>query len=120
MGGLVSQMYLPAWVHELQYESDRNLASFIHEGIAQGFHIVDADSQIQEYDCHNYSTVLRGDSSIFVDGLIKQEIKMGKLLLVADKPKCINSLGAVDEADGSYRPITDCRRPIGSSINCYI
>lgn len=113
-------MCLPAWLHEIEHEPDKNLGAFIKNGIAQGFNIVDTDHQICGYDCKNYSTVLTEEPLEYVNSLIKEEIKSGKLLLVVDKHICIHSLGAVDKADGSYRPITDCHRPVGASINCYM
>lgn len=120
IGGIISQMCLPAWLHELQYESDSSLASFIRKGISCGFNIIDLDHQIQGYDCENYSSVLQGPAFDYVNKLIMEEIKAGKLLLVSEKPTCIHSLGAVDKSDGAYRPTTDCHRPVGTSINCFM
>ena len=36
------------------------------------------------------------------------------------KPHCVHALGAVPKSNGSYRPITDCRRPLFKSINNYM
>ena len=35
-------------------------------------------------------------------------------------PQCVHSLGAVKKSDGRLRPITDCSRPDGSSINNFM
>ena len=35
------------------------------------------------------------------------------------KPVCIHALGAVPKSDGGIRPITDCSRPLGASINSH-
>ena len=35
-------------------------------------------------------------------------------------PTCVHALGAITKSDGSLRPITDCRRPLGQSINNYM
>lgn len=102
VGGLSLQMYLPAWNYEVVHESNSILANFIKNGITYGFDIVDSDHQIQEYDCANYSSVLNGDSHAYVNKLILQEIGLGKLLIVSEKPICIHSLGAVGKTDGSF------------------
>lgn len=120
VGGLLSQMWLPSWLHELKYESDSELSAFIEHGIRHGFDIVDEDTQIQGYECNNYPSVLHGEAYEYINNLMLEEIVAGKLLLVAQKPLCIHALGAVDKTDGSYRPITDCHRPEGSSINCHM
>ena len=40
--------------------------------------------------------------------------------MVDDPPICIHYIGAVSKKDGGLRPITDCRRPLGLSINNYM
>ena len=52
--------------------------------------------------------------------LLEKEIVEGKVPRMSDPPHCIHSLGAVRKANGSLRPITDCSRPEGSSINNYM
>lgn len=54
----------------------------------------------------------------FVDNLIKTELANGKYIIADGKPHCVHALGAVPKKEShKYRPITDCKRPIGSSIN---
>ena len=36
------------------------------------------------------------------------------------RPHCVHALGAIPKKDGTYRPITDCRRPEGLSINNFM
>ena len=49
--------------------------------------------------------------------LIRAGLADGKITRVDNPPHCIHSLGAVRKDDSSIRPITDCRRPLGLSIN---
>ena len=55
-----------------------------------------------------------------MDKLIHKEMNDGKFVYPMDKPHCVHSLGAVPKNNGSYRPITDCRRPLLRSINNYM
>ena len=42
------------------------------------------------------------------------------MALVDSAPTCVHALGAVCKSDGSLHPITDCKRPIDSSINSFM
>ena len=45
------------------------------------------------------------------------ELAEGMISKVDFKPTCVHSLGAVPKSGGGMRPITDCSRLIGRSVN---
>ena len=120
IGGIYSQMNLSTWEYELTFENDHLLRDYLYYGIRDGFLIVDPTSVVPTYDCPNYITPSSGESYTFVDKLIHQELLDHKYVLADYKPNCIHSIGAVPKPDGKFRPITDCRRPLGLSINNYM
>ena len=120
IGGLYSQLNMVAWCHELSYENDIHLKDFIQFGIINGFYIVNPEEYIEPYFCSNYSSVLHGDAFLYVDELLKDELKQQKYILTDEQPHCVHSLGAIPKSDGTFRPITDCKRPLGLSINNYM
>ena len=77
----------------------------------------DPPSRAPIHLCDNYASALTGEAFEFVDKLIKSELKDGKYVKATSLPHCVHSLGAIPKQDGSYRPITDCSRPEGISIN---
>ena len=116
IGGIPSQMNVNAWDYYLSYEVDPVYRKYLEDGILHGFAIVD-DETIDTYYCENYLSVLKDEAFDFVDALLMSEIRDGKYVKATSIPHCVHSLGAIPKADGSYRPITDCRRPEGVSIN---
>lgn len=119
-GGLSSQMNLEAWCYELSFENDSVLKSYLQRGICSGFSIVDSGSEIAPYICNNYKSIMMEPCYSFIDKLINAELAQGKYVLADDPPICVHALGAVRKANGSFRPITDCRRPEGRSINNFM
>lgn len=118
---LGSQLNVDGWNNELYYENDRNLYDYIDYGVKNGFLIVDSDADIPTYERFNYKSATSGKAFGFIDNLIKSKLRENKLMLVEEKPHCVHSIGAVPKKGGkSWRPITDCKRPIGSSINMYM
>lgn len=117
---LGSQLNIPGWLHELDQENDYNLREYLSFGIQQEFLIVDQDSVIPSYEGRNYSSVLKGEAHDFIDSLIRDELSRGKYVISDKKPHCIHGLGAVRKKSGGWRPITDCKRPVGSSINSFM
>ena len=97
------------------YEQDSH-ADFIFSGIRDGFRIEDADFD-GSYFCPNYKSALEPRAKAEMDRIISNELALGKVSRVVSKPSCVHSLGAIRKSDGSVRPITDCRRPLGTSIN---
>ena len=85
-------------------------------GVCFGFPIVD-DVPIASYSGSNYRSILVDVSAASMSRLIRAELAEGKITRVDKPPHCIHSLGAVRKDDSSIRPITDCRRPLGLSIN---
>ena len=120
IGGLRSQMNFDGWSRELSFEPDIELREYLRKGIFSGFDIVDRDAVIEPYERQNYNSVLQGNAYSFIDQLICDELKQSKLVITSGKPACVHALGAVPKPDGKYRPITDCKRPIGGSINNYM
>ena len=117
IGGVRSQWNLPAWLWELGHENDSQLRDYLRFGVTHGFYIVDNDACIPEYECKNYRSATSGEAFAFIDSLITREVALGKYVVSATKPQCVHSLGAVPKKNGKWRPITDCRQPLGSSIN---
>lgn len=114
------QMHKQAWLCELEYENDQYLKSYLGSGIIDGFEIVDDVNNIPTYDNINYKSVQTGPAAEVIDGLILSELKEHKYVVTDVKPKCIHSLGAVPKSGGGFRPITDCKRPEGVSVNSYM
>lgn len=118
--GQRSQMNLNGWSHELSFETDLQLKDYLWNGVKDGFHIIDCDVDVPSYECFNYSSALQGEAYKAIDKLILKEIEDGKYILSETKPHNVHAMGAVPKADLSYRPITDCKRPLFSSVNNYM
>lgn len=120
IAGQRSQMNWNGWRHELKFETDSDLKQYLWNGVKHGFHILDKDANVPSYECFNYSSALQGEAFNMIDKLIIQEIKEGKYILSTTKPHNVHALGAVPKDGSSYRPITDCKRPLFSSVNNYM
>lgn len=88
----------------------------MYHGVAHGFDIVDPDCKAK-YVCSNYSSIESPEFISQMDSIVRQELELDKVSVVDVFPDCIHSLGAVKKSNGKLRPITDCRRPLGASIN---
>lgn len=95
-------------------------AHFIFDGILHGFKIVDDSSIIDSYCRSNYSSVTQGEFRDQMSTNIAIEQTNGKVSRVNSQPFCVHAIGGVRKKDGSLRPITDCKRPIGHSVNNYM
>lgn len=120
LGGYPIQMKKQAWLSELEFEHDHYLKSYLYDGIVNGFKIIDDIQCVPVYDNKNYKSVTTGPAFISINELILKEISESKYVVLRDKPKCVHSLGAVAKSNGSFRPITDCSRPEGFSVNSYM
>lgn len=120
VGGLRSQLKPEFWIYELSKETDVQLSEYLGNGVLRGFTIVDSDANVPGYFCPNYQSVLQGESSDDIDKLIVSELIQDKFVLSDYKPACVHALGAVRKKSGSFRPITDCKRPLTRSINNYM
>ena len=98
-------------------DDDETLA--LWKGLVNGFSIVD-DTCPTAYECENYDSILQPEACSEMTALLEKELIEHKVSLTSNKPTCIHSLGAVWKSNGSLRPITDCPRPDGSSINNYM
>ena len=85
--------------------------------ITDGFPVV--DTEVPSYHCENYSSILDPQSKGKMDKIIRNELAENVISIVDYSPHCIHSLGAVPKPGGGIRPITDCSRPTGSSVNNY-
>lgn len=120
VGGLPSQMNLKGWLHELSFEHDQHLRDYLIQGITDGFKILDENVEISEYECHNYKSASQGEAHAFITELIQKEIAEGKYIKSHSKPHNVHAIGAVPKKDKTYRPITDCKRPVSISVNNYM
>ena len=56
-----------------------------------------------------------------MDSLFSKELALGRISMVQTKPRCVHPTGRVPKKDsGKSRPITDCSRPHGISLNDHI
>ena len=94
-------------------------AEFIFEGVRDGFKIVDYDFA-GSYFCQNYQSVLSDESRLEMNDIVLKELALGKVSRSDSFPQCVHALGAITKASGGIRPITDCKRPLGFSINNYM
>lgn len=94
---------------------DAKVHAEMFEGIRYGFPIVDSD--VSKYECANYRSILNAYTKPIMDNLVKKEIAEGFISEATQKPKCVHSMGAVPKGSDSIRPITDCSRPLGQSVN---
>lgn len=117
IGNDISQMK-PCRFAAFLYQSGRTPSEeekIMFDGIVDGFSIV--SNEVESYDNTNYLSILSDENKSKMDKIVKNEISNGMLEVVACKPKCIHSLGAVGKPDGGLRPITDCSLPVGKCIN---
>ena len=94
-------------------------ADFIFTSVKDGFRIVDDGFEGSYLYC-NYDSALGPSARSKMDSIIVRELELEKLTLVDEIPDCVHALGAISKSDGDIRPITDCRRPLGVSINSYM
>ena len=99
----------------LQTISDDDRA-YLWEGLLNGFKIVDPDCPAS-YSCTNYGSIVSEEFKEEMSSLLQAELLSHKVSTPTSPPVCIHALGAVKKSDGRLRPITDCSRPEGSSIN---
>lgn len=119
LGGNKTQL-MPCRFSALMFV-DRQLSDSdldVYSCVVDGVDIV--SGEIQSYDCRNYCSILVPESKSKMDVIVANEIENGILTPSDVKPHCIHSLGAVGKPDGGIRPITDCSRPEGVSVNCNV
>ena len=89
---------------------------YIFDGVCNGFKILD-DEFSGSYHCSNYDSIMDIEFKQQMDQIVKEELSVDKVTLVDYVPTCVHSLGAVRKSNDKLRPITDCKRPLGYSIN---
>lgn len=119
IGGLRSHMKLRKWQLELSLSGEFDGKDYLLQGITHGFPIVDP-GQIPRYKCSNYSSCREKNARLFFSRLFREEESQGIIVPTSIKPHCVHAIGALKKKDSSFRPITDCRCPVGSSINNYM
>lgn len=87
----------------------------LFEKLVDGVSIV--DSVPAPYTCNNYRSILDPSVKGKMDDIVRKELSEGCISLASESPHCIHALGAVPKPDGNIRPITDCSRPVGHSVN---
>ena len=87
--------------------------------IVDGFKVMDGSQERanMSYDCMNYKSVFEENNKAKLDKIIGSELSEGYSKVVKEKPRCINSIGAVPKPDGGVRPIIDCSMPRKSVNN---
>ena len=75
------------------------------------------DTVMEHYECANYLSITCPGNYEKMSLIIEKELREGMVSKVTKKPVCVHALGAVPKATGGIRPITDCSRPEGKSVN---
>lgn len=120
LGGCQVQLNRCAFYREL-YLSDEvdPMADYLFHGVCHGFDIVDPGFS-SNYFCSNYHSIEMDEFRVQMDKLVKDELDGFKISRVSTVPSCVHALGAVKKSNGKLRPITDCRRPLGISVNNFM
>ena len=119
--GVYTQLRPSGWLEELRLggEWDED-AHFLLDGVIYGFRVIDPDADLKDYKCHNYNSALVEPNRSKLQDLILEELENGKMSVCHYTPTCIHALGVIVKPSGAIRPITDCKRPIGASVNSYM
>lgn len=81
--------------------------------------MVDENSNMPPYSSENHTSCYQPGVKKTLNCLINEEIRGGKLSIVNQRPNCVHAIGAIVKEDKSIRPITDCKRPLETSVNSY-
>ena len=92
---------------------------FLWQGLMNGFKIVD-DGCDASYVCKNYDSITGDEFKEEMSALLIAELADHKVSRLDSQPQCVHALGAVKKSNGKLRPITDCSRPEGASINNFM
>ena len=118
VGRCISQLkpcyFASFFVHHLSSLSEAD--AYVLHGIYYGFPIIDS-TLVRPYFCENYGSITTGDGFEQMSERINTELLQGKISETTEAVSCVHALGAIFKANGSIRPITDCKRPLGLSIN---
>ena len=101
--------------------TDDSHKSFILDGIAFGFKILETDTVIELAFTENYTSVLTANVKPQLDIDFKNEVKTGRISLCPVQPVREHAVSAVLEKDTSApRQIIDCSRLVVDALNLYI
>ena len=119
IGNVTSQLHPAGWIQELYHGEVWDPDShFILDGVLHGFKIVDTDAKIDSYFNKNYRSATCQEHRFLLQDLLNEEIESGNLS--SSQPVCVHSLGVIVKPSGGIRPITDCKRPLNSSVNNFM
>ena len=90
--------------------------AYVLHGVYYGFPIVDS-TLVEPYFSENYDSITTGEGYEKMSERIETELLQGKISETTEPVHCVHALGAIFKSNGSIRPITDCKRPLGLSIN---
>lgn len=93
---------------------------YIFRGVLHGFKIVDDNCVIPAYVRSNYTSITSGAFQSSMQATVDRELSEQKIAYSSTVPRCVHSIGGIPKKDGSLRPITDCKRPLGHSINNFM
>ena len=103
------------WEKELFDDFDK---TFLLEGIACGFNIIDDNVNPLPAECENYISATDGLVRDRVESQILNEIAHDHYEIVDKRPTIISALGAIPKPNSDdVRIIHDCSRPMGGSVN---
>lgn len=89
------------------------------EGIENGFHLVDADSNPGKVHMDNYKSATKAEVKDKVERQILIEIEEGRYVVVKDEPTIISAIGAIPKDGNDVRIIHDCSKPEGEGLNSF-
>ena len=119
--GVFSQLKPSGWIEELCFGGSWDEDShFLLDGVTHGFHVVDPDAEIIPYVCENYKSATSLENRHQLQELLLDEMSCDKITITSKPPTCVHALGVIKKQSGAIRPITDCKRPIGESVNCHM
>ena len=76
---------------------------------------------LNDSELENYLSATCPDFKPDMDHLFLKELKLRCISKINSKPYCVHSIGRVAKKDShKFRPITDCSRLYGSSLNNHI
>ncbi len=112
----MSDLNVTKWSIELQDDVDR---SYLMDGIANGFSIVDTEIVGKKVDTNNHMSCMTSNNKPKVEQLLRSEIINGHYVPVKIKPDICSPLAAIEKSDGSVRLLHDASRPTDYALNDY-
>lgn len=96
-------------------------AAFILNGVAQALKLVSEMSLVSLAECKNYIIALCPKNKGLPHTLFRKGVELGRISEQKRMIVHIQAIGAVTKKDSiTPRPLTDCSRPFGCSLNSFI